>query len=70
MGRADLVVWGEDGIQLLDFKHSKAFGADEMAGYQEQLARYAEVLLAREGTPVTAWLVALPSGEWVPVQVS
>lgn len=70
MGRADLVVWGEDGIQLLDFKHSKAFGADEMAGYREQLARYAEVLLAREGKPVTAWLVALRSGEWVPVPVS
>ncbi len=64
-GRADLVVWTEDRIHLLDFKHSKTFNAEELAGYREQLARYAKALTAREGLPVSAWLVALRSGTWV-----
>jgi len=33
-GRADLVVWGEARIHLLDFKHSKAFGEGELASYR------------------------------------
>jgi ATP-dependent exoDNAse (exonuclease V) beta subunit len=70
LGRADLVVWGEDRIHLLDFKHSKTFGAEELAAYGDQLTRYADALRAREGKPVEAWLVALRSGEWVPVPVS
>ncbi len=69
-GRADLVVWGEDCLHLLDFKHSKTFGEEELTGYQEQLSRYAEVLRTREGRPVCAWLVALRSGEWIPVSIS
>jgi ATP-dependent exoDNAse (exonuclease V) beta subunit len=68
LGRADLVVWADDRIHLLDFKHSRAFGDEELAGYREQLGRYAEVLQAREGKPVEAWLVALRSGEWVRVR--
>jgi len=67
LGRADLVVWDEDRIHLLDFKNSKTFGEEELAGYREQLMRYAEVLHAREGKPVEAWLVALRSGDWVPI---
>ena len=67
LGRADLVVWDGDRIQLLDFKHSKGFGEEELALYRQQLARYAEVLTAREGKTVEAWLVALRSGEWVRV---
>ena len=67
IGRADLVVWDDDRIQLLDFKHSKAFGEAELAIYRQQLARYAEVLKAKEGRDVEAWLVALRSGEWVRV---
>jgi ATP-dependent exoDNAse (exonuclease V) beta subunit len=67
LGRADLVVWDEDRIYLLDFKNSKTFSEEELASYREQLMRYAEVLLAREGKPVEAWLVALRSGDWVPV---
>lgn len=46
--RADLVVWGDDRIHLLDFKHSRAFGVEELAGYRDQLARHAEALKARE----------------------
>jgi len=68
-GRADLVVWAEDGLNLLDFKHSRAFSDAELAGYRVQLRRYAEALTGREGLPVAAWLVALRSGEWVPVPV-
>ena len=70
LGRADLVVWAKDRIHLLDFKHSKVFSADELASYRAQLTRYAEVLRAREGLPVEAWLVALRSGEWVEVEVA
>jgi len=65
LGRADLVVWTEDRIHLLDFKHSKKFGEAELLAYRAQLKRYAEVLQATEGMPVEAWLVALRSGEWV-----
>ena len=67
LGRADLVVWDHDRIHLLDFKHSTAFGEDELASYRDQLTRYAQVLRAREGKTVEAWLVALRSGEWVAV---
>jgi ATP-dependent exoDNAse (exonuclease V) beta subunit len=70
LGRADLVVWGEGRIHLLDFKHSKAFGEAELAGYREQLSRYADALQAREGLPVQAWLVALRSGEWLEIPLS
>ena len=63
------MVWGKDRIHLLDFKHSSAFGAEELAGYREQLARYAAALNSREGKPVEAWLVALRSGAWVGVPV-
>ena len=66
-GRADLVVWEDDRIHLLDFKNSKAFGPEELASYQAQLARYAQAIQAREGKPVEAWLVAIKSGEWVRV---
>jgi ATP-dependent exoDNAse (exonuclease V) beta subunit len=68
IGRADLVVWDGDRLHLLDFKHSKAFGTEELAAYREQLSRYADVLSTREGLPVEAWLVALRSGEWVRVE--
>jgi len=66
-GRADLVVWAEDRIHLLDFKHSRGFGPEELGGYRAQLQRYASALGDREGLPVEAWLVALRSGEWVSV---
>jgi len=69
VGRADLVVWDQDRLHLLDFKHSKAFGPDELAAYQDQLARYAGALSRKEGLPVEAWLVALRSGDWVKVPV-
>ncbi len=70
LGRADLVVWDEECLHLLDFKHSKAFGAEELAGYRDQLTRYADALKAREEKPIEAWLVALRSGAWTPVSVS
>lgn len=69
MGRADLVVWDHDRLHLLDFKHSQAFGPEELAAYQDQLARYASALSRKEGLPVEAWLVALRSGVWVRVPV-
>lgn len=65
LGRADLVVWGEDCIHLLDFKHSKAFGAEELSTYRDQLRRYAAVLAEREQKPVTSWLVPLRGDAWV-----
>ena len=66
-GRADLVVWEDDRIHLLDFKNSKSFGPEELASYQAQLSRYAQAIQAQEGKPVEAWLVALKSGAWVAV---
>ena len=65
LGRADLVVWGEARIHLLDFKHSKAFGEGELASYRSQLQRYSAVLAVREGLPVTSWLVPLRGTAWV-----
>lgn len=65
LGRADLVVWADDGLHLLDFKHSRTFGDEELAGYRAQLDRYAQVLARIHGQPITAWLVALRSGEWI-----
>jgi ATP-dependent exoDNAse (exonuclease V) beta subunit len=65
LGRADLVVWGEDCIHLLDFKHSKTFGDEELATYRAQLDRYAAVLAEREGMPVRSWLVPLRGDAWV-----
>lgn len=65
LGRADLVVWAEDRIHLLDFKHSSGFDEAALALYRAQLGRYAAALEAREGQPVEAWLVALRSGQWV-----
>ncbi|MBI4911201.1 MAG: UvrD-helicase domain-containing protein [Acidobacteria bacterium] len=67
LGRADLVVWEKGRVHLLDFKHSRAFGDEELAGYRAQLARYASALSSKERLPVDAWLVALRSGDWVPV---
>jgi ATP-dependent exoDNAse (exonuclease V) beta subunit len=65
LGRADLVVWGEDRIHLLDFKHSKTFGDEELSNYRAQLDRYATVLAEREGMPVASWLVPLRGDAWV-----
>ena len=65
LGRADLVVWGEDCIHLLDFKHSKTFGEEELATYRDQIHRYSAVLAERECMPVTSWLVPLRGKAWV-----
>ena len=65
LGRADLVVWSEDCLHLLDFKHSKAFADEELATYREQLHRYSAVLAEREGLPVASWLVPLRGSTWV-----
>jgi ATP-dependent exoDNAse (exonuclease V) beta subunit len=69
LGRADLVVWAEDRIHLLDFKHSKAFTEAELAGYRAQLARYAEVLTRDHDLPVSAWLVPLRAPAGAPLLV-
>ncbi len=68
LGRADLVVWGEDCIHLLDFKHSRTFGEEELATYREQLHRYSAVLAERESMPVTSWLVPLRGSAWFNVE--
>jgi len=65
LGRADLVVWGEDCLHLLDFKHSKTFGMEELSIYRSQLDRYAAVLAERECLPVASWLVPLRGNTWV-----
>jgi len=65
LGRADLVVWGGDCLHLLDFKHSKTFGEEELASYRDQLSRYSAVLEERESMPVSPWLVPLRGDDWV-----
>jgi ATP-dependent exoDNAse (exonuclease V) beta subunit len=70
LGRADLVLWAPDrhrpdAIHLVDFKHSSTFDAEALETYRAQLARYAAALSAQ--APVTAWLLALRSGELVEV---
>ena len=67
LGRADLVVWENEAIHLIDFKHSKVFGEEELTSYRAQLHRYASVLSAKEGKRVTSWLLALRSGQWVQI---
>jgi len=69
VGRADLVIWERDCIHLVDLKHSSRFGPHELEVYGAQLSRYAQVLEARYGLPVEAWLAALKSGDWVPVPI-
>ncbi|HNX94109.1 MAG TPA: UvrD-helicase domain-containing protein [Holophaga sp.] len=68
-GRADLVVWDAEAIHILDFKHSKAFGATELEHYRAQLQRYVEALCLRGGASMTvhAWLVPLRGDAWVGV---
>ena len=65
LGRADLVVWDEDRIHLLDFKQSKTFADEELSSYRDQLNRYSAVLAEREGMPVESWLVPLRGTAWV-----
>ncbi len=65
LGRADLVVWAEDCIHLVDFKNSKAFGDNELSSYRDQLHRYSAVLAERESMPVASWLVPLRGNAWV-----
>jgi ATP-dependent exoDNAse (exonuclease V) beta subunit len=65
LGRADLVVWEEDRIHLLDFKHSKTFGKEELFNYRDQLLRYSAVLAEGESKHVTSWLVPLRGHAWV-----
>ena len=65
LGRADLVVWEEDSIHILDFKHSKTFTVEELATYRDQLKRYSVALADRESMPVKSWLVPLRGSAWV-----
>ncbi len=70
LGRADLVIWEPDrrhptGLHLIDFKHSSTFDAAALAAYRAQLARYASALQVQ--APVSAWLLALRSGELVQI---
>jgi len=65
LGRADLVVWGEERIHLLDFKHSKTFAQEELSGYRDQLDRYSGALAKREHMQVEAWLIPLRGSTWV-----
>ncbi|HJV89191.1 MAG TPA: UvrD-helicase domain-containing protein [Holophagaceae bacterium] len=70
LGRADLVVWAEDRIHLLDFKHSASFGTEALAAYRAQLDRYAEALQRTWGLPVSRWLVPLRAPEGQPLFVA
>ena len=65
LGRADLVVWEDDCVQLMDFKHSKTFAEEELAAYREQLNRYSSVLAEQESMPVASWLVPLRGSAWI-----
>jgi ATP-dependent exoDNAse (exonuclease V) beta subunit len=65
-GRADLVVWGEGTIHLVDFKHISKLTPESTEAYTQQLNRYAKAI-AKYNTLIKAWLVLLKSGEWVEV---
>ncbi len=69
-GRADLVVWAQEALHLVDLKHSSGFDPQTLEAYRLQLQRYARALRPQHHGPVKAWLVALRSGTWVEVEVS
>jgi ATP-dependent exoDNAse (exonuclease V) beta subunit len=67
-GRADLVVWAEGAIHLIDFKHISKLTPESAEAYTQQLNRYAAAI-AKENAIVKGWLVLLKSGEWVEVPI-
>ncbi len=70
LGFADLVVWDEGCLHLLDFKNSRDLNEEDLTLYRVQLQRYANVLRVREGLDVEAWLVPLKDGGWVAVPLA
>jgi hypothetical protein len=62
-GRADLVIWDEDCINIIDFKHISRLTAEDETLYAQQLNRYARSINAGHKR-VKGWLVLLKSGEW------
>lgn len=65
-GRADLVIWAEDTLHVIDFKHAEGFGPGELEIYRAQLQRYAAALGA-PAVPVRTWLLALKTGALTPL---
>ncbi|MCL1893734.1 MAG: UvrD-helicase domain-containing protein [Holophagaceae bacterium] len=66
--RADLVVWDQNCIHIIDFKHAHWLTKESEVLYFHQLNRYAKAL-SSEGTSIKGWLVLLKSGEWKEVQI-
>lgn len=57
-GRIDLVIEGEEGFELFDYKYSEDWNRPD---YIEQLGRYAKALSGRFGAyPIRSYLVLLP----------
>jgi len=69
-GRADLVVWDEACIYIVDFKHVQKLNKEDEDIYAQQLNRYATAISKQyQGTPVKAWLALLKSGVWKEIDV-
>lgn len=67
-GRADLVVWDQDYIHIIDFKHVHKLTAETEELYTQQLNRYSKAL-RDQGLPIKGWLALLKSGEWKEVPI-
>ncbi|MDR2561801.1 MAG: UvrD-helicase domain-containing protein [Holophagales bacterium] len=67
-GRADLVVWDNECIHIIDFKNIFKLTPESRVEYSQQLSRYAKALLP-QGMPIKCWLVLLKSGEWVEMPI-
>jgi len=63
-GRADLVVWDNDCIHIIDFKNIFRLTPESKVEYSQQLSRYAKALQP-QGLPIKCWLVLLKSGDWI-----
>ena len=70
-GRADLVVWDEDCIHIIDFKHTSKLTPETEEMYSQQLNRYARVISNQNAhiKAIKGWLALLKSGEWKEVMV-
>ena len=67
-GRADLVIWDNGCIHIIDFKHTRELTKESEEAYTQQINRYARAI-SNQGIPIKGWLALLKSGEWKEVAV-
>jgi ATP-dependent exoDNAse (exonuclease V) beta subunit len=68
-GRADLIVWENDCIHIIDFKHIHKLSKENESIYSQQLNRYADAL-PQDGIKIRGWLALLKSGVWKELRIS